>query len=61
MAIDIKLYYFYVDIAIDTVVLLLYTVSPKNVNDIYNQTISVRVQKYSSQGLNLINIISKTQ
>ena len=60
MAIDIKLYYFYVDIAIDTV-LLLYTVSPKNVNDIYNQTISVRVQKYSSQGLNLINIISKTQ
>lgn len=51
MAIDIKLYYFYVDIAIDTV-LLLYTVSPKNVNDIYNQTISVRVQKYSSQGLN---------
>ena len=60
MAIDIKLYYFYVDKAIDTV-LLLYTVSPKNVNDIYNQTISVRVQKYSSQGLNLINIISKTQ
>ena len=60
MAIDIKLYYFYVDIAIDTV-LLLYTVSPKNVRDIYNQTVSVRVQKYSSQGLNLIYSISKTQ